>query len=43
MAVSKAHESFGEDGKLKDPKQMTTLAAIAQRLVTVVARLGAGA
>jgi len=42
LAVPKAHEAFDEAGKLKDAKQQTTLAAIAKRLVTVVARLNAG-
>jgi NAD(P)H-dependent FMN reductase len=39
MSVSKAHEAFDGDGRLKDAKQQESLTRIAQRLVYVLGRL----
>jgi len=39
LALSRAHEAFGEDGALVDSRQQATLAGIARRLVDVTARL----
>jgi NAD(P)H-dependent FMN reductase len=39
LALPRAHEAFGDDGALKDPRQQTALAGIARRLVDVTARL----
>lgn len=41
FALGRAHEAFGENGGLKDAKQQAALAAVANRLVEVSARLGA--
>jgi NAD(P)H-dependent FMN reductase len=39
VAVTKAHEAFGPDDKLLDPKQHAAVEKLAKRLVTVVSRL----
>lgn len=41
FALGRAHEAFGENGGLEDAKQQAALAAVANRLVEVSARLGA--
>jgi len=39
VAVPKAHEAFGPDGKLKDPKQQASIEALGRDLVGVLAKL----
>jgi len=39
ISVAKAHEAFGPDGKLKDPKQQANVEKVGARLVQVVAAL----
>src|SRR5271170_655741 len=39
VAVSKAHEAFGPDGKLKDPKQQASIEALARDLVGIVVKI----
>jgi NAD(P)H-dependent FMN reductase len=39
MAVPQAHEAFGPDGKLKDPKQQAGIEALGRGLVEVLAKL----
>jgi len=39
LAISKAHEAFDADGKLKDAGQQQTVSKIAGKLVTVLTRL----
>jgi NAD(P)H-dependent FMN reductase len=39
LTISKAHEAFDADGKLKDAKQQESLGRIAQRLVSVLGRM----
>ena len=39
LAISKAHEAFDENGKLKDAKQQATVEKIAGQLVTTVSKL----
>lgn len=39
QAVGKAHEAFGPDGNLKDPKQQAAIEKIAQDLVKTVKKL----
>jgi NAD(P)H-dependent FMN reductase len=41
LAVSKAHEAFTPDGKLVDAKQQATVAKIAGRVVSMLAKLNA--
>jgi len=41
IAISKAHESFAEDGSLKDPRQAEAVRKMTQRLVDVVRQLHA--
>lgn len=41
LAVSNAHEAFTPDGKLADPKQQATVAKIAGRVVSMLAKLNA--
>jgi chromate reductase len=41
IAVVKANEAFGEDGKLKDAKQQAAVENIAKRVVEIVAKLKA--
>jgi chromate reductase, NAD(P)H dehydrogenase (quinone) len=41
LAVPQAHAAFDDDGKLKDPKQQTTVERIARRLATTVVKLRA--
>ena len=41
FALGRAHEAFAEDGRLKDAKHQAAIAALAQRLTEVGARLGA--
>jgi len=41
FALGRAHEAFNDDGSLKDARPQATLAALAQRLVEVSARLNA--
>jgi hypothetical protein len=39
FALGRAHEAFDEDGTLKDAKQQAAVAALAQRLAEVSAKL----
>jgi NAD(P)H-dependent FMN reductase len=39
VAVPKAHEAFGPDGKLKDAKQQVSIEGLARNLVTTVTKL----
>ena len=39
VAVPQAHEVFGPDGKLKDPKQQASIEALGINLVGVLAKL----
>jgi NAD(P)H-dependent FMN reductase len=39
IAIPKAHEAFGPDGKLKDPKQQASIEALGHDLAGVLARL----
>ncbi|MBI3891894.1 MAG: hypothetical protein HY303_10240 [Candidatus Wallbacteria bacterium] len=39
FAVGKAHEAFGEDGSLKDPKQRQAVESIGARVAQVAAAL----
>ena len=39
FALNRAHEAFGDDGRLTDAKQQAILEGIAQRLVAVSSRL----
>lgn len=39
VAVPKAHEAFGPDEKLKDPKQQTSIESLGRDLVGVLAKL----
>jgi NAD(P)H-dependent FMN reductase len=41
VSVMKAHEAFGPDGDLLDPKQNAAVGKLAKRLVTVVEKLSA--
>ena len=41
VAVTKAHEAFGPDGKLLDPKQNASVESLAKKLVAVAAKLSA--
>ena len=38
VAVPKAHEAFGPDGKLKDPKQQASIEALARGLVGILTK-----
>ncbi len=39
VAIPKAHEAFGPDGKLKDPKQQTSIEALGRDLAGVLTKL----
>jgi len=39
VAVPKAHEAFGPDGKLKDPKQQASIEALTRDLVGILIKL----
>jgi len=39
VAVPKAHEAFGPDGKLKDPKQQSSIEALGRELAGVLVKL----
>ncbi len=39
FVLPRAHEAFADDGSIKDPKQAAALSALAQRLVTVTAKM----
>jgi chromate reductase len=39
MAVPKAHEAFGPDGKLKDPKQQASIEALSRGLVEILGKI----
>jgi NAD(P)H-dependent FMN reductase len=41
VAVPKAHEAFGQDGKLKDPKQQASIEALSRGLVEILGKLKA--
>lgn len=39
FALQKAHEAFGDDGRLKDPAQQKTAAGIAEKVARIAAKL----
>ena len=39
IALSKAHEAFDEDGKMKDPKQQSRIEGLGKELVEFIAKL----